>query len=171
MISYAIADTALGHVLIGATDRGLCFLQFGDGKKELVAQLAAEYSQAALQPTKAHKERFAAWMQAMNAYLRGAIATLDLPLDVRGTAFQLKVWKYMQTIPAGSVASYTEVARAIGSPKAVRAVASACASNRVAIAIPCHRVIRGNGELAGYRWGLERKRALLDLERKAKPRA
>lgn len=169
VISYATSKTPLGYVLMGATDRGLCFIQFGDGKKELVAQLATEYSQASIQPMgKAHKEQFNAWMKALSNYLHGHATTLDPPLDIRGTAFQLKVWKYLQTIPAGSVASYTEVARAIGSSKAVRAVASACAGNRIAIIIPCHRVIRGNGELAGYRWGLERKRALLDLERKMK---
>jgi AraC family transcriptional regulator of adaptative response/methylated-DNA-[protein]-cysteine methyltransferase len=171
IISYAISKTPLGHVLMGATDRGLCFIQFGDDKKELTAQLGAEYSQATLQPMgKTHREQFSAWMQALSDYLHGHAATLDLPLDIRGTAFQLKVWKYLQTIPPGSVASYTEVAHAIGSPKAVRAVASACAKNRVAIAIPCHRVIRGNGDLAGYRWGLERKRALLGLEARSKVR-
>jgi len=169
VISYAASKTSLGYVLMGATDRGLCFIQFGDSKKELVAQLAAEYTQASIELMgKTHKEQFTAWMQALSDYLQGHVATLDLPLDIRGTAFQLKVWKYLQTIPAGSVASYTEVAHAIGNPKAVRAVASACAHNRIAIAIPCHRVIRGNGELAGYRWGPERKRALLDLERKTK---
>ena len=169
VISYATASTPLGQVLMGATDRGLCFLQFGEDENALQAQLAAEYAQASLLPMgEAHRAQFAAWMQALSDYLRGHIATLDLPLDIRGTAFQLAVWKYLQTIPAGSVASYTEVAQAIGRPKAVRAVAHACASNRIAIAIPCHRVIRGNGDLAGYRWGLERKRALLDLERKTK---
>jgi len=172
VISYAASKTPLGYVLMGATGRGLCFIQFGDDKEALVAQLEAEYPQATVQPMgKTHKEQFAAWMQALSDYLRGATDVLDLPLDIRGTAFQLKVWKYLQTIPASSIASYTEVARAIGNPKAVRAVASACAGNCIAIAIPCHRVIRGNGDLAGYRWGLKRKRALLDLERKAKPRA
>jgi len=172
VISYAVSKTPLGHMMMGATDRGLCFLQFGNGKKELVAQLTVEYSQAIILPMgKRHKEQFATWMQALSDYLSGHAATLNLPLDIRGTAFQLKVWKYLQTIPAGSVASYTEVAHAIGNPKAVRAVASACAKNRIAIVIPCHRVIRGNGELAGYRWGLERKRSLLDLERKTKSKS
>jgi len=168
IISYAALHTPLGHVLMGATNRGICFIQFGDSKKELVARLVAEYSQAKIMPMgETHKEQFAAWMRALSNYLSGHVATLDLPLDIRGTAFQLKVWQYLQNIPAGSVESYSEVATAIGDPKAFRAVASACAGNRIAIAIPCHRVIRGNGDLAGYRWGLERKRALLDLERKA----
>lgn len=168
-ISHALAATPLGQVLMGATDRGLCFLQFGDSAKVLLAELQREYPQASLSPMgEAHKEQFAAWMHALTAYLRGEEAALRLPLDISGTAFQLKVWKYLQSIPAGSVQSYQQVARAIGKPKAVRAVASACARNTVAIAIPCHRVIRGSGALAGYRWGMERKRALLELERKTK---
>ena len=168
-ISYATAATPLGRVLMAATDRGLCFIQFGDDEKTLTTQLAAEYAQAILLPMDdTHKDQFTAWMQSLSAYLQGHAAALDLPLDIRGTAFQLKVWKYLQTIPPGSVASYSEVARSIGQPTAIRAVATACARNCIAIAIPCHRVIRGNGELAGYRWGIERKRTLLDLERKTK---
>jgi AraC family transcriptional regulator of adaptative response/methylated-DNA-[protein]-cysteine methyltransferase len=105
-------------------------------------------------------------MEALNRYLRGETIDPRLPLHIRGTAFQMKVWKYLQSIPYGSVRSYSEVAEGIGKPAAVRAVARACASNRVAVAIPCHRVIRGTGELGGYRWGLERKRTFLDLERR-----
>jgi AraC family transcriptional regulator of adaptative response/methylated-DNA-[protein]-cysteine methyltransferase len=104
-------------------------------------------------------------MRALAAYLDGGATALDLPLDVRGTAFQMRVWRYLQTIPYGEVQSYSEVAHGIGQPSAVRAVAQACASNTIALAIPCHRVIRGNGELGGYRWGLERKRTLIDRER------
>lgn len=167
-ISYASAPTQLGQVMMGATDRGICFIQFGSSERELLEQLRREYPSASVVPmTHEHEHQFELWMQALSNFLAGEIRTLDLPLDIRGTAFQLKVWKYLQTIPAGHVESYSEVAEAIGSPKAVRAVANACAKNTIAIAIPCHRVIRGNGDLAGYRWGKERKRTLLDLERKA----
>ena len=108
---------------------------------------------------------FDAWMRELARRIEGDAGAADLPLDVRGTSFQLKVWKALLRIPRGAVLSYSEVARDIGSPRAVRAVANACASNRIAVLIPCHRVIRGDGTLGGYRWGLERKRALLDRER------
>jgi len=116
---------------------------------------------------KPYPPEFAAWMQSLASYLEGERALGRIPLALHGTAFQLKVWRYLQTIPAGSVRSYAEVAAAIGQPKAARAVAGACAANRIAVMIPCHRVIRGDGGLGGYRWGLERKRALLDAERGA----
>ena len=166
-ISYAVATTPLGEVMMGATDRGICFIQFGENESQLLEQLATEYPAAELaEMGPAHSDQFALWMKSLSSYLQGQNRALDLPLDIRGTAFQVKVWKYLQTIPAGQVESYSEVAEGIGSPKAVRAVASACARNSIAIAIPCHRVIRGNGEIAGYRWGVERKRTLIDLERK-----
>jgi AraC family transcriptional regulator of adaptative response/methylated-DNA-[protein]-cysteine methyltransferase len=158
---------------IGATDRGICFLQFGDTEEELVEALRKEYPQAkvAAMPealvSGAHAPQFRAWMDALEKHLSGPGSPLPhLPLDIRATAFQMRVWNYLQTIPAGEVQSYGEVANGIGQPAAVRAVARACASNTVAIAIPCHRVIRGTGELGGYRWGLARKRALIDLERR-----
>lgn len=164
VISYASYPTLLGEVMLGATDRGLCFIQFGEN---LLDNLKSEYPSATHLPMDAtHKEQFSAWMTHLSAYLKGEIVKFDLPLDVQGTAFQMKVWKYLQTIPSGSVQSYTEVAKGIGQPTSVRAVASACAKNTIAIVIPCHRVLRGSGELAGYRWGVERKRALLDLERR-----
>ncbi len=112
-----------------------------------------------------YRIKFEAWIGTLNDYLSGVAFNLSLPLDIRGTAFQIKVWKYLQKIPFGSVESYTQVAQGIGQPTSVRAVASACARNKLALAISCHRVIRGNGELAGYRWGLERKKALLELEK------
>ncbi|MBI1331407.1 MAG: methylated-DNA--[protein]-cysteine S-methyltransferase [Armatimonadetes bacterium] len=166
-ISYATTSTQLGLVMMGATDRGICFIQFGAWEQDLRGQLEREYPAATLTPmAETHRDQFELWMRALSDYLAGDLRSLDLPLDVRGTAFQLKVWKYLQTIPAGQVASYAEVAEGIGNPKAARAVASACAKNTIAIAIPCHRVIRGNGDMAGYRWGKDRKRTLLDLERK-----
>jgi AraC family transcriptional regulator, regulatory protein of adaptative response / methylated-DNA-[protein]-cysteine methyltransferase len=165
-ISYATSNTALGLLLLGATDRGLCFLQFGDTAEPLFAALRKEYPNAALQPMPhPPPDTFQQWMAALNRHLEGHQPDLRLPLHVRATAFQLKVWRYLQSIPSGSVESYQEVAVGIGQPKAARAVARACASNVVALAIPCHRVIRGTGELGGYRWGLERKRVLLDGER------
>jgi AraC family transcriptional regulator of adaptative response/methylated-DNA-[protein]-cysteine methyltransferase len=165
-ITYAAAETPVGLMMVGATDRGLCFVQFGDSAADLLEELKSEYPEARFTAiADPAPEAFRDWMAALNQYLRGESVDARLPLHVRGTAFQMKVWKYLQSIPYGSVRSYAEVAEGIGEPSAVRAVARACASNRVALAIPCHRVIRGTGELGGYRWGLERKRTILDLER------
>lgn len=165
-ISYACTASVLGPLMLGATDRGLCFVQFGDDEAQLAALLQADYPQACLTPmSEAARPAFDAWMQALHAVLDGSCRTLDLPLDLRGTAFQMRVWQCLQQIPAGEVRSYTDVAQAIGAPRAVRAVASACAANRVALAVPCHRVIRGDGGLGGYRWGLARKQTLIDQER------
>jgi AraC family transcriptional regulator of adaptative response/methylated-DNA-[protein]-cysteine methyltransferase len=169
-ISFAFGRTPLGLALIGATDRGVCYLQFGDGERALLEQLRAEYPNAAISASEtAASDEFSAWMSVLNARIRGESTRQSLPLDVRGTAFQKKVWDFLQTIPRGDVVSYAEAAQAIGAPKAVRALANACAHNSVAVLIPCHRVIRGNGELGGYRWGLARKRALIDAERKSRP--
>ncbi len=168
-ISHATSETPFGLLMLGATDRGLCFVQFGNSENNLLDQLRQEYPQASLTPMQGEmKPVFRQWMQTLTAYLKGKHPSPDLPLDVHGTAFQIKVWRYLQKIPYGEVQSYSEVAKGIGQPKAVRAVASACASNRVALLIPCHRVIRGDGSLGGYRWGLERKRALIDRERESR---
>lgn len=165
-IGYASARTPLGLLMIGATDRGICFLQFGESEDRLVEELARQFPAASRIPMPAaHADQFNAWMAALNRHLRGLEPRVDLPLDLRGTAFQLIVWKYLRTIPYGEVRSYGEVAEAVGRPGAARAVARACASNSLAIAVPCHRVVRGTGELGGYRWGIERKRVLLDAER------
>ena len=167
-ITHATIETALGLLMIGATDRGLCFIQFGDSRTELEQRLRREYSQAQITAMKKPaSNEMAQWTAALQAHLRGVQPALDVPLDVRATAFQMRVWLYLQKIPYGEVRSYAEVAAAIGQPKAARAVARACASNVVALAIPCHRVIRGSGELGGYRWGLARKRVLIDGERAA----
>jgi AraC family transcriptional regulator, regulatory protein of adaptative response / methylated-DNA-[protein]-cysteine methyltransferase len=168
-ISYASGQTPLGLLMIGASDRGICFLQFGDTHEALAAELARQFAAAHTQPMPAtHSKDFDSWMAALNRHLRGLEPRLDLPLDVRGTAFQLIVWRYLQKLPYGEVRSYSEVAEAIGKPSAVRAVAGACARNKIALLIPCHRVVRGTGELGGYRWGVQRKRVLLDTERAAK---
>ncbi|MDX2149822.1 MAG: bifunctional DNA-binding transcriptional regulator/O6-methylguanine-DNA methyltransferase Ada [Bryobacteraceae bacterium] len=165
-ISHVAIDTALGLMMIGATDRGLCFVQFGESEEQLAGMLRAEYPNATVAPmAQPYPEQFELWVDALRRHLAGVGPRLDLPLDVQGTAFQMRVWKYLQTIPAGEVRSYGEVAKDLGQPAAHRAVARACASNRVAIVIPCHRVVRGDGQLGGYRWGLERKRVILDRER------
>src|SRR5579862_391649 len=164
-ISFVCVKTVLGHMAIGATDRGICFLQFGDSAQALKTQLAREYPNAGIIDTITPKPPFDAWVSAIDRYLKGEQPHLDLPLDIRATAFQLRVWKYLQSIPYGDLQSYGEVAEALGDRGAARAVAQACGKNRVALAIPCHRIIRGDGNLGGYRWGLERKRVLIDLER------
>ncbi len=169
-ITFVTVKTALGPLMIGATDRGLCFVQFGDTARDLETALRSEYPAAHLKPMPTPwPQPFEAWISKLEEHLEGNRAS-DLPLDIQATAFQMKVWRYLQSIPSGEVRSYGEVAAAIGQPNAARAVATACAKNRVALVIPCHRVIRGSGELGGYRWGLARKRELLEREtRKTAP--
>jgi AraC family transcriptional regulator, regulatory protein of adaptative response / methylated-DNA-[protein]-cysteine methyltransferase len=165
-ITYATAESPAGLLMMGATDRGLCFVQFGKSAAELLDELRREYPAAEVLPMSEPRPRaFREWMDALTSYISGLQPLPELPLDIRCTTFQFQVWDYLRSIPYGQVQSYTEVAAGIGKPSAVRAVARACASNRVALTIPCHRVIRGNGELGGYRWGLARKRALIDMER------
>ncbi len=168
-ISYASVESPVGLMLMAATDRGICFVEFGDSPEELLEALRCEYPaatvEAMLEPP---SPQFRAWIDGLNAHLEGAAHRPDLPLDIRATAFQMEVWRYLQSIPYGEVQSYSEVAAGIGRPTAVRAVAHACATNPVSILIPCHRVLRGTGALGGYRWGLGRKRALIDLERSRK---
>ena len=167
-ITYTAAQTSIGLMMLGATDRGLCFLQFGEDETKLRDALMAEYPNANFQPMpEPAPKSFARWMDALSRYLDGQDTDLKLPTHVRATAFQMKVWSYLQGIAPGSVQSYKEVATALGQPKAARAVARACATNKVAIAIPCHRVVRGTGQLGGYKWGLDRKRTLLDGERQS----
>jgi AraC family transcriptional regulator of adaptative response/methylated-DNA-[protein]-cysteine methyltransferase len=161
-IGYTIVDSPLGRVLVAATRRGVCAVSLGDADAVLEAALVAEYPRAVI-----HRDDsgFAPWVEAIQKHLDGREARLRLPLDLQATAFQLRVWKELQRIPYGRTRTYSQVARAIGQPKAVRAVARACATNPVSIVVPCHRVIREDGSLAGYRWGLERKAALLEKER------
>jgi AraC family transcriptional regulator of adaptative response/methylated-DNA-[protein]-cysteine methyltransferase len=165
-ITWAAAGTELGPLLLAATDRGLCFVQLGGTVEELLARLRREYPAAELRPFggEASSPAFAAWMDALRRYLAGEEAALHLPIDARASAFQHRVWSFLQTIPRGETRSYAEVAAGVGAPRASRAVARACATNPVALAVPCHRVLRGDGGLAGYRWGIERKRRLLELE-------
>ncbi|HEY1011362.1 MAG TPA: methylated-DNA--[protein]-cysteine S-methyltransferase, partial [Herpetosiphonaceae bacterium] len=166
-ISYALLASPLGPLLIGATERGVCAVALGDNEAALEAELRREYPAAELARDDGG---LAAWGAAVVSHLAGERTALDLPLDVRGTAFQWRVWQALRSIPAGETRSYGEVAGMIGQPAASRAVARACASNKVALAIPCHRVIQGDGGLGGYRWGTERKRALLERERSAAER-
>ncbi len=167
IITYACRDTALGLIAIAATDKGVCFVQFGDDEESLISKLKVEFPKAELSASPAQDApELDAWMEALDQHISEGAPRPDFPLDMRGTAFQVKVWQFLLTIREGDVISYSELAVQIDMPKAVRAVASACAKNRIGVLIPCHRVLRGDGSLGGYRWGLERKRALLDAEKK-----
>lgn len=165
-IAHAGRDTAMGPLLMAATDRGVCFAQFGENEAALIAQLRSEFPNARHIPSSmADSHELDAWMRAFELHIAGDGPRPDLPLDLRGTAFQIRVWRFLLQVPEGSVISYAELAAGIGAPKAVRAAATACAANRVAVLVPCHRVLRGDGALGGYRWGMERKRVLIDQER------
>lgn len=163
-IRFTIVPTPLGRMLVAATDRGLCAVRFGESVSELDGDLRQEFHAAELHRDDAALREY---VEPLLASIRGDQSTVDLPLDIRATAFQQKVWDSLRQIPRGETRSYSDVAQEIGSPGAVRAVAHACASNPVAIAVPCHRVIRSDGDLAGYRWGIERKQKLLDVEKSA----
>lgn len=160
-IRYATARSSLGWVLIGATLTGICTIEFGDDPALLEKNLHTRFAEARLE---GNDPEFAAWVMEVLAFLEEPKRGLNLPLDVQGTAFQRRVWMALREIPAGETISYAEVARRIGNPRATRAVAHAIASNKIAVAIPCHRVVRNDGGLGGYRWGIERKRQLLQKE-------
>jgi AraC family transcriptional regulator of adaptative response/methylated-DNA-[protein]-cysteine methyltransferase len=162
-VTYTIVDSALGRLLIAGTDKGVCAVMLGDRDEALERDLAGEYPHATVTRD---GDAFAGWARAVVAHLEGRRPHLDLPLDVQGTAFQWKVWRYLQSIPYGETRSYSDVANAIGAPSSVRAVARACATNKVCLVIPCHRVVGKDGSLAGYRWGVERKKKLLQKEAK-----
>ncbi|MBZ0113440.1 MAG: bifunctional DNA-binding transcriptional regulator/O6-methylguanine-DNA methyltransferase Ada [Thermoanaerobaculia bacterium] len=166
-ISYTWIEGDFGLLLVAATDRGLCSVEFGEDRESLLQKLADEFPTAVLSESsmKAGDAQFRAWVEGLGRTLRDGEVHPDLPLDVRGSAFRIKVWRYLQSIPRGETRSYGEVAAAVGQPLAARAVAGACAGNRVAVLIPCHRVIRANGDLGGYRWGTDRKEYLLAEER------
>jgi AraC family transcriptional regulator, regulatory protein of adaptative response / methylated-DNA-[protein]-cysteine methyltransferase len=165
-IAFAYRDSTLGSLLMAATMRGVCFAQFGMSQEMLVKQLREEFPKASIvESSMTESPELDAWIQAFEAHIAGTGPRPELPLDLQGTAFQVRVWKFLLGVPEGAVVSYGEVAQAIGAPKAVRAAASACAANRIAVLVPCHRVLRGDGGLGGYRWGLDRKRALIDVER------
>jgi AraC family transcriptional regulator, regulatory protein of adaptative response / methylated-DNA-[protein]-cysteine methyltransferase len=165
-ISYAYRDSALGSLVMAATNRGVCFAQFGSSKETLVKQLREEFPTASIvESSMSDSPELDVWIQAFEVHIAGTGPRPELPLDLRGTAFQVRVWKFLLVVPEGAVVTYGEVAQGIGASTAVRAAASACAANRIAVLVPCHRVLRGDGGLGGYRWGLDRKRALIDAER------
>ena len=163
-IRFAIGECSLGSILVAASERGVCAILLGDDPDQLARDLQDRFPRAELMGGDAGFEQLVA---KVVGFVEAPRLGLDLPLDVRGTAFQQRVWQALRQIPAGETVSYTEVAKRIGSPKSVRAVAQACAANALAVAIPCHRVVRNDGGLSGYRWGVERKRALLGREAKA----
>ncbi|VTU26221.1 Regulatory protein of adaptative response [Variovorax sp. PBL-E5] len=162
-IRFAIGECALGAILVAQSERGVCAIALGDDPEALVRDLQDQFPQARLLGGDARFEQLVA---RVVGFVEAPGLGLDLPLDVRGTAFQQRVWQALREIPAGSTASYADVARRIGAPKSVRAVAQACGANHLAVAIPCHRVVRSDGHLSGYRWGVERKSALLQREAK-----
>ena len=163
-IRFAIGQCSLGAILVACSENGICAILLGDDADRLARDLQDQFPNARLI---GDDPDFANLVAQVVGFVEAPGQGLDLPLDVRGTAFQQRVWDALRKIPAGSTASYSEIAERIGSPKAVRAVAQACASNKIALAIPCHRVVRNDGALSGYRWGVERKRALLEREEHA----
>ena len=164
-IRFAVGECSLGAVLVAASERGVCAILFGEDPAALAEDVQNAFPKARL---KGGDRAFEKWVAKVVGFVDAPRLGLDLPLDVRGTVFQRRVWKALQQIPIGSTASYSEVAKKIGSPQSARAVAQACAANRLAVAIPCHRVVRTGGGLSGYRWGVDRKRALLEREAVAK---
>lgn len=161
VIRFAIGECSLGSILVAATDKGVCAILLGDDPEALIRDLQDRFGRAELVGGDAG---FEALVAKVVGFVEQPGLGLDLPLDVRGTAFQQRVWQALRDIPAGETAGYAQIAEKIGSPRAVRAVAQACAANAIAVAIPCHRVVRTDGALSGYRWGVERKRALLERE-------
>ena len=158
---FAVGECWLGSVLVAATGKGVCAIMLGDDPDALLRDLQDRFPKAELV---GGDREFEGLVASVVGLVEAPALGLDLPLDVRGTAFQQRVWQALRDIPAGSTASYTDIARRIGAPKAVRGVAGACAANPIAVAIPCHRVVRSDGALSGYRWGVTRKRALLERE-------
>ena len=161
-IKYTTAKSSLGEVLVAATDRGVSAVYLGDAPARLVDELKEEYPRAEIS---AEKGAYSQWVNEIVSRVEGSAPRRELPLDLQATAFRRRVWQELQKIPRGTTKTYSEVAKAMGKPRAVRAVARACATNPVSIVVPCHRVIRTDGKLAGYRWGLGRKEKLLERER------
>jgi AraC family transcriptional regulator of adaptative response/methylated-DNA-[protein]-cysteine methyltransferase len=160
-IAYTVVNTTLGKLLVAATDRGVSAVYLGESEKSLVEELRKEYAQAEIVRA---GDGNGNWLKEIVRRVEGNAPSLELPLDIHATAFQRRVWQELQKIPRGTTRTYTQVARALGKPRSVRAVARACATNPVSIVVPCHRVIRTDGTLAGYRWGLQRKEKLLERE-------
>lgn len=167
-IRFGVGECSLGPILVAATEQGICAILLGDDADALVQDLQQRFPKAQLAGGDAAFER---WMAQVIGFVDEPSRGLALPLDVRGTAFQQQVWQALRRIPVGSTVSYSELARTLGMPQASRAVAGACAANAIAVAIPCHRVVRSDGEISGYRWGVDRKRALLQHEAELAPQA
>ncbi|MBS0233119.1 MAG: bifunctional DNA-binding transcriptional regulator/O6-methylguanine-DNA methyltransferase Ada [Proteobacteria bacterium] len=165
VLTFAIANSSLGSVLVAASEKGIAAILIGDDAEKLTAEFKKLFPKAEFVTG---DRRFAKSLRRVIAKVESPETPFELPLDIRGTAFQQRVWRALQNIPLGTTATYTEIAQKLGNPKAVRAVARACATNSLAVAIPCHRVVRANGEMAGYRWGTERKRRLLERESSAR---
>ena len=165
-ISYTIVPSQFGLIMMAATDRGLCSVQLGNSKNVMVKALNHEYPEASIEELKKpYSGQFKLWLTALSDHLKGIKRDLDLPMDIQGSTFQFQVWNYLQSIPYGELQSYAQVAKAIGMPKAARAVGNACGANHLAIVIPCHRVIRGDGQLGGYGFGLPYKKKLISHEK------
>jgi len=164
-IHYGSAKTPLGQLLVAATDKGICFVCLGEDKDALIAELAAEFPAAA--ELAENQAAIGPALEVLLDYLEGKTPHLDLPLDVQATAFQRRVWQELMAIPCGETRTYSEIAAVLGLPRGQRAVGRACATNPVSLVIPCHRALRADGGLGGYRWGLPRKEALIALERQA----
>lgn len=163
-IHYTVVGSPLGRLLVGATEKGISAVYLGKSDKELDGALREEYPRAEISEDAQARAELRTWVEKIVAHLKGKEPHLDLPTDVQGTAFRRRVWEELRKIPYGKTMTYTDVAKRIGKPKAIRAVARACATNPVSVVVPCHRVVRQDGSLAGYRWGLERKQALLEKE-------
>jgi len=163
-IRYTTAKSSLGEVLVAATERGISAVYLGDAGTKLAKELRQEYPRAEIA---AEKGAFSDWVEEIVARVEGGAPRRELPLDLQATAFQRRVWQELQRIPRGATRTYSQVAKALGKPSAVRAVARACATNPVSVVVPCHRVVRSDGDLAGYRWGISRKQTLLERERRS----
>jgi AraC family transcriptional regulator of adaptative response/methylated-DNA-[protein]-cysteine methyltransferase len=161
-VAFTIVDSSLGRLLVAGTEKGLCSVKLGDRDDLLESDLRGEYPSAEI---RREQGAFSTWVRTLVAHLDGRAPKLDLPVDVQATAFQWKVWRRLQSIPYGETRAYSQVAKDLGVPSATRAVARACATNRVCLVIPCHRVVQKGGGLGGYRWGIERKRKLLQKEK------
>jgi len=164
LINYSIIDSPLGRLLVAATERGVCGVCIGDTDQAVEKALVEDYPSASLYRNEGQMKK---WTEAFVKHLKGQQPSLNLPVHVRATAFQSQVWKVIKSIPYGETATYSQIAKEMGMPDASRAIARACATNPVALVIPCHRVVGKNGELRGYRWGTKRKQILLDLEQGA----
>lgn len=168
-IHYLISNTHFGLILIAATPTGVCLAELGDSKEELLQQLKTEFPNAKIKCSAAgHSEQLQLWLRALEEHILKGGEKPVIPLDLRGTAFQIKVWNFLKQLERGQTISYAELASRIGHPGASRAVGSACGTNKIALLVPCHRVLRGDGKLGGYRWGENTKQELLDIESKAK---